>query len=85
MITCRELVELLADIASGQLPPERCEPVERHLGHCLACVAYLESYRTLVAVTRRLPAVPLPERLEQRLQVILRENSQELPPSPEAR
>jgi anti-sigma factor RsiW len=74
MITCRELVELLMDLVAGQLPPERRDLAERHLSHCPPCLAYLESYRTLVAVSRRLPAASLPARLERRLQTLLREN-----------
>jgi anti-sigma factor RsiW len=74
MITCRELVELLADLVSDQLPAERRDHVELHLSQCPSCLAYLESYRTLVAVSRRLPVAPLPARLEQRLRKLLREN-----------
>ncbi len=74
MITCRELAELLLEFVSDQLPPERRDPIEQHLGRCSPCLAYFESYRILVEVTRRLPAAPLPPRLEQRLQTILRES-----------
>lgn len=81
MITCRELVELLLDFVSGQMPQEQRDLIERHLGRCPPCVAYLESYRTVVAVTRRLPAASLPAHLEQRLQALLREHSPDQTPS----
>jgi anti-sigma factor RsiW len=74
MITCRELAELLIDFLSDQLPPERRDPIEQHLGRCAPCLAYLESYRSLVEVTRHLPVAAIPPRLEQRLQTILRES-----------
>ena len=74
MITCRDLVELLMDFNSGQLSTEWRESIQQHLGRCSQCVAYVESYRTLVEIARRMPATPLPPRLEQRLQTILREN-----------
>ncbi len=73
MITCRDLVELLMDFVSDQLPPERHHSIEQHLGRCSRCFAYVESYRILVEVTRRLPVTPLPSRVEQRLQTILRD------------
>jgi anti-sigma factor RsiW len=76
MITCRELAELLMDFLSDQLPPEQRGPIERHLGCCSPCLAYVESYRILVEVTRRLPVAPLPPRLEERLQTILRESDE---------
>jgi anti-sigma factor RsiW len=74
MITCRDLIELLMDFHSGQLSAEWRESIEQHLGRCSQCVAFVESYRTLVEMTRRMPAIPLPPRLEQRLLTILREN-----------
>jgi anti-sigma factor RsiW len=81
MITCRDFAALLMDFVSDQLPPERRDLIEQHLGHCSPCLAYVESYRILVEVTPRLPATPLPPRLEQRLQTILRE-SDSRPASP---
>ena len=74
MITCRDLVELLMDFDSDQLSAEWREPIEQHLRCCSQCSAYVESYRILVDITRRMPATPLPPRLEQRLQTIRREN-----------
>jgi predicted anti-sigma-YlaC factor YlaD len=74
MITCRDLVELLMDLDSDQLSAEWREAIEQHLGRCSQCLAYVESYRTLVEMIRRMQATPLPARLEQRLQTILREN-----------
>jgi len=65
---------LLPDLVSGELLPERRDHIERHVGRCPACLAYLESYRILVDVSRRLPPTPLPPRLEQRLRIILNEN-----------
>jgi hypothetical protein len=74
MITCRDLAELLMDFLSDQLPPEQRDPIEQHLSWCSLCLAYVDSYRILVEVTRQLPDAPLPPRLEQRLQMILRES-----------
>jgi anti-sigma factor RsiW len=74
MITCRGLAELLMDFVSDQLSPERHRSIEQHLDRCSQCLAYVESYRILLAVSRRLPAAPLPPQLEQRLQTILRES-----------
>ena len=71
MITCRELAELLFDFASGQLPPEHRGQVEQHLRLCPSCVAYVESYRLTIRMTRRLGRPPLPHRLTQRLRELL--------------
>jgi len=71
MISCRELVELLCDYVSDELPPERRDHVEDHLGECHSCAAYLHSYTTVIKLTRLLPAAPLPPQLARRLAAAL--------------
>jgi anti-sigma factor RsiW len=73
MITCRELAELLIDYVSGDLPPEHCERLAHHLRLCPPCVAYLETYRLTIKLTRRLPDAPVPTQLKERLRVALEE------------
>ncbi len=77
MITCRELVELLADFVSDQLPREHRDHLEHHLGSCSSCVAYVESYLLTIQLTQRLPRSPLPGELCQCLQAILEQNWEE--------
>jgi anti-sigma factor RsiW len=43
-ITCRQLIDLIADYTDGTLAPEPRRECERHLEICPPCVAYLESY-----------------------------------------
>jgi len=74
MITCRELVELLIDFVADQLTAEQRECVEHHLRDCSSCVAYVESYRCTVQLTRQLPCAPLPVELQTLLQAILEDN-----------
>jgi anti-sigma factor RsiW len=66
-MTCRELAELLIDFVADELPPERRQLLEEHLSLCPPCVAYLESYRLTIQLTRRLPCAPLPAELVARL------------------
>lgn len=52
-ITCRQLIDFIADYLGGSLPvSERCE-FERHLAVCPSCVAYLDSYNRTVAMGQR--------------------------------
>jgi anti-sigma factor RsiW len=67
MISCRELVELLCDYVSDELPPERRDHVEQHRCRCQSCDAYLQTYVSLIRMTRSLPAAPLPPGLARRL------------------
>jgi len=67
MISCRELITLLGDYVSDDLPPERRDHIDKHLGRCPSCLAYFESYTTVIKLTGQLPAAPLPQHLAQRL------------------
>jgi anti-sigma factor RsiW len=71
MISCRELVELLCDYVSDELPPERRDHVDQHAATCPSCAAYIHSYVVVVKLTRRLPDAPLPAGLAHRLSVAL--------------
>jgi anti-sigma factor RsiW len=65
-LSCRELVELLAQFVGGELPPARKQVLERHLRICRDCEAYLASYRATLALTASAfddEPEPLPESL----------------------
>lgn len=80
-MTCRELVELLIDFVSDELPAEHRARVDHHLRLCPPCLAYLESYRATIKLTRQLPRVaPPPPELRQRLHAALAEIRRERPP-----
>jgi anti-sigma factor RsiW len=73
MITCRELAELLIDYVSGELSPEQRQRLDHHLLMCPPCVTYLETYKVTITLTRRLPDVPLPPMLAEKLRKLLAE------------
>jgi anti-sigma factor RsiW len=73
MITCRQLVELLLDYVSGELPDNHKALVDKHLGCCPPCVRYLETYTLTIKLTRQLPAAPIPPGLRDRLIACLKE------------
>ena len=51
-MTCRELIEFLADYLSGELPAEERRLFEEHLAECPDCVAYLETYEATIRLGR---------------------------------
>lgn len=54
-LTCREVIECLADYFAEALGPEEREAFERHLGACDNCMIYLRQYRdtiNLVVIVR---------------------------------
>jgi anti-sigma factor RsiW len=52
VLTCREFVEFLMEFINEELEPDRRRLFLRHIAGCRDCAAYLESYRTTVALSR---------------------------------
>jgi predicted anti-sigma-YlaC factor YlaD len=51
-VTCREVVDTLADYLSGEIRDVERERVESHLGECLDCRHYLDGYRETIRASR---------------------------------
>lgn len=51
-LTCRQLVEFLADYLEGRLPAGQISRFNAHLARCPSCVSYTRSYRETVALGR---------------------------------
>jgi len=51
-ITCRQLIDFIVDYVGGTLDANTQHEFERHLGVCPSCVAYLETYRQTMSLTR---------------------------------
>jgi anti-sigma factor RsiW len=51
-ITCRQLIEFIADYLSNELPADQRAESERHLGVCPACVAYLQNYQATLSLEK---------------------------------
>lgn len=68
-LTCRELVEFLADYLAGALPPDAAARFTAHLALCPSCVRYARSYRTSVELARRVchAADSLPDEVSEAL------------------
>lgn len=47
-ITCRELIDFIADYLDCSLSPEMRHEFERHLAVCPSCVAYVSSYEMTI-------------------------------------
>jgi anti-sigma factor RsiW len=59
-LTCQQLVELVTEYLDGVMDPRRRARFEAHLAACAACTAYLEQFRTTLAVVGRLDADDVP-------------------------
>jgi predicted anti-sigma-YlaC factor YlaD len=76
---CRQIAELLGDYLDGSLPRETRELIDFHIDGCAPCVAFLNTYRGAVDVTRKLPdPAAIPPELKKRLLKVLKSST---PPS----
>lgn len=53
-MTCRELIEFIAEYLDGALPAPERAAFERHLAICASCRAYLASYETTIRAVKGL-------------------------------
>ena len=51
-MTCRELIDFLADYLGNELPPDTRSAFEEHLAACPDCVEYLRTYRDTIRLGR---------------------------------
>ena len=58
LLTCRELVEFLAEYLEGRLPDDQLVRFNRHLATCPACVSYTRSYQDTLRLGRSVFACP---------------------------
>jgi anti-sigma factor RsiW len=70
-VNCRQLAELLIDFVSGEIGDEARLHVEQHLLECPPCVIYVETYKLTIQMTRKLPQVPMPPQLVERLRRVV--------------
>lgn len=67
MMTCQELVDLLADYIEGVLDSETARDLERHLEGCVSCHNFLKTYKATGAWIREVTYEEMPEELKDRL------------------
>ena len=75
MITCRELIDFIADYVEGRLEPQQQLDFDRHIARCSSCRAYLASYETTIRLVRASGAEDeslLAEAPEELIQAILK-------------
>lgn len=51
-MSCRRLIDSLADYVAGTLEVREREVVEAHLVRCRTCVDYLRGYRQTIRITK---------------------------------
>lgn len=70
---CREITDLLLDYMTGGLDPETVSAFQDHLRLCPDCVAFLNTYKKTVQLTRSLRYESIPAELERRVRRFLQQ------------
>jgi len=73
MMSCKELVDLMADYLEGQLEPDAARDLDRHLADCPPCLNFLKTYRATTRLIREVACEEIPPELGERLERFLRE------------
>jgi anti-sigma factor RsiW len=79
---CREVVKLLSDYIDGECTSEMDALIEGHLADCPNCIAFVNTLRKSVSMTRALAYEDIPKELNARLHRVLgrRIPMEDLPP-----
>ena len=70
-MTCQDAIALLSDYLELALGAETIADLERHLGECAPCVAYLNTFRATRKVAAEAARVEMPEEMKERLRTFL--------------
>ena len=73
MMTCHDVIDVLADYLDQALAPEDAAALERHLAGCEPCRAYLATYRRARALGARAASLEMPGEMKARLRQFLLE------------
>lgn len=70
---CRQIAELLGEYIEGTLPTATRDLIDWHIEGCPPCVAFMNTYRSTVEATRKLPdPTTIPPELRSRLLKVLK-------------
>ncbi len=78
---CKEVVDLLSDYVEGSCSPDAETLIKGHLADCPDCVAFVNTFRKSVVMTKALAYRDIPKDLAERLHRVL-ERRIPMPDSP---
>ena len=70
---CRDYIKDLNTYIDGEIDPELCAEIEKHLGQCQNCSIMVDTMRKTVILCREGKTEPLPSSLEAKLSRMLKD------------
>ena len=71
-VECRDHLECLSDYVDGELDPDLCAEIERHMAECGDCRIVVDTLRKTVSLYRSYGHAELPPDTKERLYAVLR-------------
>lgn len=75
MFECRDVGKLLYDYIEGSLDLGLSRKLEQHLADCPACLAFINTYRQTIKLSKELRPKNIPPELHQKLRSFIKSNS----------
>ena len=71
---CHEYIQGLNEYLDGEVSPELCDEIEKHIGDCENCRIMVDTLKQTVTLCREGKEEKLPKQLEFKLKNILKEH-----------
>jgi anti-sigma factor RsiW len=71
MLKCRDVGALLYEYVEQLLEPARQQALEAHLADCAGCLAFINTYRQTIRMSRGLQPPEMPPELQEKLRGFL--------------
>lgn len=78
MLKCRDIGTLLHDYVEGALEPSVRTQLDAHLADCPGCLAFINTYRHTVHLSKELRCEDIPPELQHKLRTFIKEKLQNL-------
>jgi hypothetical protein len=72
MLKCRDVGQLLYDYIEERLEPLVSQQLSQHLADCPGCLAFINTYKQTVQVSRDLHCQQIPPELQQKLRSFIK-------------
>lgn len=64
---CKEMLDKLSDYIDGELDPQMCKDLERHMQDCNPCLFFIDSLKKTITLYKYASNEPLPKEVHLRL------------------
>lgn len=71
---CKEILEKLGEFIDGDLDPQLCRELEKHMEDCHPCLIFVNTLKQTLTLYKYASGEPMPKEVHLRLHAFLRKN-----------